>query len=396
MGGSGGERSIGDLKIDNVGSIYLAGETFSTDFPTHNPLQPNNGGNIDIFVTKLISSGGVYTFAFSTYLGGISSDIEVVGPEIDADGTIYLAGSTISTDFPTYDPIQASNAGPGDYDVFVTKLISSSGNYTYSFSTYLGGSDTDSFVGGIDVDKDGSIYLIGETTSNDFPTHNPTQPTRGGNTDAFLTKLISTTGVYTFGFSTYLGGSGWEDIINVGGRKIGMLTVDNDMSIYAAGVTNSANFPTHNPIQSNIGGSDDLFVVKLISASNVYTFELSTYLGGTGTENETRGIIVDKTDSIFLAGTTQSANFPTHEATQSSHGGGQDAFITKLIKSSGVYTIDFSTYLGGLGSDQARMLIADKSGNIYLAGTTTSGNYPTQNPIQADFGGGNLLGAIHL
>jgi len=188
------------ITVDASGCAYVAGETGSTDFPTQNPYQTDQGA-YDVFVTKLSSSGS--SLIYSTYLGGSNRDR---GEDIavDASGCAYVTGRTISTDFPTENPYQAINEGNSD-DVFITKF-SSSGN-SLIYSTYLGGtSDDDGF--NIILDASECAYVIGTTESTDFPTVNPYQ-THQGYGDAFIAKLSSsgTSLVY----STYLGGSEYDE-----------------------------------------------------------------------------------------------------------------------------------------------------------------------------------------
>jgi hypothetical protein len=112
--------------------VYLTGYTVSTDFPTQDPLQPNNAGLTDAFVAKINPSGSA--LVYSTYLGGSAEDFGY-GIAVDGSGNVYLTGDTSSTDFPTQDPLQPNNAG-GD-DAFVTKINPSGSALVYS--TYLGG-----------------------------------------------------------------------------------------------------------------------------------------------------------------------------------------------------------------------------------------------------------------
>jgi len=124
---------------------------------------------------------------YSTYLGGSGNDYGN-GISLGTDGRAYVTGYTISSDFPTENPYQAAWDSVS-YDVFVTAL-SSTGS-TLSYSTYLGGSDID-WAYGISVGTDGKAFVIGYTTSPDFPTKNPYQAGYGGMNDAFVTSLSST------------------------------------------------------------------------------------------------------------------------------------------------------------------------------------------------------------
>jgi hypothetical protein len=123
------------------------------------------------------------TLLYSTYLGGSSEDVGV-GIAVDSFGDAYVTGYTLSTDFPTSNPLQATNHG--DYDAFVAALDPTGATLLYS--TYLGGSGND-LGRGIAVDSVGDAYVTGDTLSTDFPTFNPLQPTNHGGYDAFVVAL---------------------------------------------------------------------------------------------------------------------------------------------------------------------------------------------------------------
>ena len=180
LGGGNEDKGYGIALSDDL--AYLTGYTYSIDFPTENPFQGTNAGNSDAFVSKLSSTGS--SLIYSTYLGGEFFD---GGQGITLSGdSAYLTGDTYSSDFPTKDPYQGTNAGNGD--AFVSRL-SSTGSYLI-YSTYLGGVNDD-YGRGIALSS-GSAYLIGYTSSPDFPTENPYQGANAGIEDAFVSKLSST------------------------------------------------------------------------------------------------------------------------------------------------------------------------------------------------------------
>jgi hypothetical protein len=305
------------------------------------------------------------TLSYSTYLGGSDSE-EGYGIAVDGSGNAYVAGNTRSTDFPTQNPYQGTHAG--DYDVFITKL-SPTGN-ALSYSTYLGGSGFD-FARGIAVDGSGNAYVTGETRSTDFPTQNPYQGTyAGGYFDVFITKLSPNGN--TLSYSTYLGGSDSE-----GGYGI---AVDDAGNAYVTGNTRSTDFPTQNPYQgtnSSWSGYGDAFITKLSPTGNALSY--STYLGGSDSEGG-NGIAVDDAGNAYVTGTTSSTDFPTQNPYQGTLGGWWDAFITKLSPTGNA--LSYSTYLGGSGYEEGYGIAVDGSGNAYVAGETSSTNFPTQNPYQ--------------
>ncbi len=196
LGGDSGDYGRA-IAVDTTGSAYVTGITYSADYPTENPYQMNNGGNADSFITKFDAAGD--TLVYSTYLGGTDSDY-AYGIAIDTAGSAYVIGYTLSTDFPTEGPYQASNSGYSD--AFVTKLDPA--GHALVYSTYLGGNDDDYGLG-IDVDSSNHAYLTGRAYSADFPLENPIQAVRRGSCDAFVTKLNPAGDSLIY--STYLGGS---------------------------------------------------------------------------------------------------------------------------------------------------------------------------------------------
>ena len=329
-------------------------------------------GDYDRSATLVIDPVLVY----STYLGGTRSELGN-SIAVDSAGNAYVTGFVSSTDFPTIDAVQGT-AGGGNNDAFITKLNATGTALVYS--TYLGGSDRD--VGfNVTVDSEGSAYVTGFTSSDDFPTANAFQATRGSgdNTDAFVTKL-STAGS-SLVYSTYLGGDSFDS-----GNDI---EVDSAGNVYLVGDTGSTNFPTANPLQSTQNGSGDAYVTKLNAAGSALIY--STYLGGSESEGGT-SIAVDSSGNVYVTGYTFSANFPIANAFQSTYGGDGsssfgDAFVTK-INAAGSALI-YSTYLGGNDGDAGYGIAIDSTNAAYVTGNTRSTNFPTANALQSTYGGSN-------
>ncbi len=298
------------IAVDSAGNAYVTGYTFSTNFPTANPIQPANAlGGFDAFVTKINASGSA--LVYSTYLGGNGNDIGH-GIAVDAAGNTYVTGETDMTTFPTVNPIQGCS-GPL---AFVTKINASGSALVYS--TCLGGGSGVSRGFAIAVDSAGNAYVTGHTSSTNFPTVNPIQPVFGGALDAFVTKINA--GGSALVYSTYLGGITTDD-----GRGI---AVDAAGNAYVTGFTRSTNFPTMNPIQAaNAGGTADAFVTKLNAAGSALVY--STYLGGNG-QDIGYGIAVDSSRSVYVTGNTASTNFPTMNPFQAANAGGIEAFVARL------------------------------------------------------------------
>jgi hypothetical protein len=180
LGGSGGEDAHG-IAVDINGVAYITGLTTSSDFPIRQAFQSTFAGEYDAFVAKIDSSGGI--LIYSTYLGGGLSDISY-GIATDNEGNMYITGETVSGDFPTANPLQAQKNGVSS-DAFVAKFNSSGDSLV--FSTYLGGTGLDR-GNGVYVDSGGNVYIVGATRSQDFPTVDSYELSYGMY-ETFVTKL---------------------------------------------------------------------------------------------------------------------------------------------------------------------------------------------------------------
>ncbi|MCP5103494.1 MAG: hypothetical protein GY950_08955 [bacterium] len=315
LGGSGDDAGEG-IQLDSSGKAYVVGLTSSTDFPTHGAYQSANGGGRDVFVAVLSSSGGSLTYA--TYLGGSGKD-EGFALALDGSKNIYITGRAGSTDFPTQNAYKDTFSGSGsnEYDAFVTK-INSSGT-SLGFSTYLGGSLLETGYG---IAVDGSnAYVGGRTTSTNFPTTNEYQSTHGGGTyDAFVTKFSSSGSSLIY--STYLGGSGIDSGYGI--------AVYGSGNAYVTGDTQSSNFPILNAYQSSRGGAKDAFVTKFATAGT--TLEYSTFLGGGETDTAAH-IMVNDSGNAYITGSTMSSDYPVSRAYQNTFSGDFDVFVSMLSTS---------------------------------------------------------------
>jgi hypothetical protein len=365
LGGSGTD-SGNAIAIDAGGDAYVTGSTTSSDFATTSGVfQAANGGGSDAFVAELNSTGS--SLVYSTYLGG-SGDDSGTGIAVDSSDNAYVTGSTLSPNFPTLNPVQATNAGASD--AFITKL--NFGGTALVYSTYLGGTKAD--VGqSIKVDSSGNAYIAGYTFSSDFPLANPVQGSNTGSVNAFVTE-IDAAGA-TLPFSTYLGGSSDD-------RALG-LALDGSGNVYIAGSSQSTDFPTTTGVlQGTNQGQSDVFVAKLNPSGPSVTY--ATLLGGAGVD-QANGIAVDSSGNAYITGFTNSSNFPTYSPIQSVLGitGGSacgsaacsDAFVTELNPTA--TALVQSTYLGGSNADFGQAIALGTSGNAFVTGSTSSTNFPS-------------------
>ncbi|MFL5732384.1 MAG: SBBP repeat-containing protein [Chloroflexia bacterium] len=247
---------------------------------------------------------------------------------------------------------------------------------TLSFSSYLGGSQTD-YGKSIAVDAQGYIYVTGYTQSANFPTSSPLRPSNGGGHDAFVTKF-SPDGS-TLVYSTYLGGSGNDE-----GRGI---AVDAQGNAYVTGSTFSANFPVANALQPTAAGAEDIFVSKLNASGSGFVY--STYYGGRVNEHG-EGLALDSAGNVYVAGVCDGGFFPVVNAYQPVMGGVEDSILLKLNAAGSA--VVYATYLGGsVGSggnyDHAFAIAVDGAGSPYLTGFTGSTDFPVVNAFQPTFPG---------
>jgi len=250
------------------------------------------------------------------------------------------------------------------------------------FSTFLGGTSDEQgtasyleYLGATVVDSQGNIIVVGRTASVDFPTLNAYKENKSGGIDITITKFDVNGSLI---FSTYFGGMFHEWATAV--------EVDSMDNIVFAGITGSFDFPLLNPYQNKcLGGSEgnaDCFVAKL--SKDGQTLLYSTYLGGTNSD-WCYAMAVDANDRIAITGTTLSTNFPLVNATQNTHQGSLDAFVT-LIDADG-QSLLFSTYLGTTGIDHGRGIGFDSYNNVYVTGIVGIGNLSTEGAFQESSGG---------
>jgi hypothetical protein len=391
------------IAVDAAGNAYVAGITYSPDFPTTpGAFQPTVIGHPHAFVTKLNPTGS--GLVYSTYLGGSRFDLGQ-GIAVDAAGNAYVTGYTSSTDYPTTaGAFQTTHGGVTDnWDVFLTKLNPTGSALVYS--TYLGGSDNDQ-GNGIAVDGAGNAYVTGWTISLDFKTTlGAFQPIFGRGPDAFVTKFNPTGSALVY--STYLGGIKTD--VGYG------IAVDAEGNAYVTGQTGSSvtfnsfmecpngpqecalnTFPTTpGAFQTAPGGTtspEDAFVTKLNPTGSALVY--STYLGGNG-DDRGLGIALDSGSNAYVTGRTGSSTFPTTPGAlrTTTTDFAYDAFVTKLNPTGSA--LIYSTLLGGRGSDQGNGIAVNSIGEVYITGSTgapstpgvTASEFPISNAIQSRFGG---------
>jgi hypothetical protein len=355
LGGTddGGGNSIA---VDASGNAYVTGSSNSPDFPTTlGAFDTSYNGSLDIFVTKLNSSGS--ELIYSTLLGGTYND-SGQSIAVDTNGNTYVTGWTESYNFPTfserlYAPIPYVIA-----EAFVTKLNPSGSALVYS---KIIGTGTGSSIA---VDASGNAYVTGWAESSIPITAGAFDSTWNGGNDVFVSKLNASGSGYVY--STYLGGSGYD-----WGNSI---AIDSSGNAYVTGYTYSSDFPTTpGAFDTSFNGGfwGDVFVTKINASGTGLIY--STYLGDSGYDHG-NSIAVDIHGNAYVTGYTTSPAFPTTSgAFDTTFNGGPyygDAFVTKMnISGSG---LEYSTFLGGSDEDEGVSIAIDTSGNAYVTGWTVS------------------------
>lgn len=397
-------RGVG---VDAAGFVYVAGYS-----------APSGSSAVaDGFVAKLTADGS--TLIATTYFGG-SSDDRILDLAVDGSGAAYITGYTRSADLPVLHAIRSQYFGgscpivlggiipipipaPPCLDGFVAKIAPGGAELVYS--TYLGGTHTDN-GNSIAIDNTGAAYVGGRTLSGDFPIVGGADPnfneTGCGNEfqslrceEGFAVKL--TPDGSAIAYSTFVGGRSID--------RVNGIDVDEQGRAYLIGITNSTNLPVVAAFQpfrasgqcaDNFATCYDAMVGRL-SASGA-SFEYLTYLGGGGIE-EGYGVAAGADGSTYVVGTTLSTNFPLHAAIDATLQpssfcpGGltsppacSDGFVTRL--SADGTALMFSTFLGGIGPEDALDVAVDPFGNVYVGGMTTSPDFPVHDAYQRALGGG--------
>ncbi|MGA1368764.1 MAG: SBBP repeat-containing protein, partial [Blastocatellia bacterium] len=394
--GSQGSRGV-SLAVDLLGAAYVAGNTRDERFPTTpGAFQVRPQGPAEWpFVLKLDYRG--VDLQYSTFLTGLEG-AQVAGIAADRFGSAFVTGLA-RAGFPTTPgAVQAEYRG-GLGDAFVAQLDAQGSRLIYA--TYLGGADLDQGRA-ITVDPAGNAYVTGTTTRSvvfsmqqvgaadsvltsnfastaGFPvTPGAVQAVLRGRSDLFVTGIRPGGG--DFLYSTLLGGSGQETIPadeSFSGRTI---AVDALGQVHLTGTTTSLDFPTTPAAyRRELSGESDVMLVKFQADGSRLLY--STLLGGNQRESG-RALALDSEGNAYVTGWTSSPDFPVT--------GDQlvpaplpttpqpAAFLTQVdVTGSRVLS---STLLGGSGADQAFGLAVDRFGHAYLAGATTSANFPIVRP----------------
>lgn len=426
LGGSSNDAALA-IAVDSSGYAYVTGATLSTDFPAVGAYQGTAGGGTclpaltlnnlsvsrpcsDAFVAKLKPDGS--GLVYSTYLGG-SSDDAGFGIAVDSAGDAYVTGITNSSNFPTTSGSLQPAFGGGSClmgytepcpDAFVTKL--SATGKTLVYSSYLGGNSYD-LGAGIAVDGLGDAFVVGATSSSNFPTVNPIQSSTTGtctgrdyNTSsstfsfncpsAFITEINPSGSAASF--STFLGGENYD---------IGMgIALDTVGDIYATGFTMSTAFHTSNALQATAGGLGDAFAAKI---SGFVTLPASASLSpGTLSFGS---VVVDSssaTQDVTLSNSGGSALTVTSIAITGTNSGDFSETNTcgSSVAASGSCTITVMFKPTAAGARSGTLTVTDSAGGspqtTALSGTGQSFSFTVQTSSQTVTAGGTASFNLQL
>jgi uncharacterized protein (TIGR03437 family) len=434
------------LAVDSAGSVYVAGSTYSLDFPTKNPYESTppakqfGGVNVppgqwpSAFVTKFSPDGS--SLIYSTYLGGNYYDY-IYAIAVDSSGSAYVTGQTNSTGFPVTagayqticdpapgnQPPYAASCNSANVSAFVTKLNSTGTGIVYS--TFLGGYAYD-YATAIAVDSAGRAYIAGNEeeycTPNlafqgCFPTTNGAviggNRTGGGSPQYAFVAAFDPTGSQLL-YSTIFGdlnGLGSPPISGNGATWATGVAVDANGYFYLVGETNAGKLPTTTGAYQTSGApldstgtyvlADRGFVAKFnpVTTAGGASLAYCTYLGGKTASHSDyiSGIAIDSASNAYIVGYTNSKDFPVTAGAYSTvcAPNGQTcaaAHVTKLNPSG--TAILWSTFVGDAKSDGSDALFftgpiqLDGQGNVYIMGQPNSG-FPLVNPVQSAGNGGD-------
>jgi len=430
--GGPGEDYLQDIAIAPDNNIILFGSTQSPASPALDPFQQPSIVGLAPILLKM--SGDGRRILFYTILGANSWD-SASSITVASDGTLFVAGSTRSPNFPLKNPFQSTFT-----TVFGSSFLAriSSDSRTLVFSSYLGGSIQDT-IWSIARDANDNVYAAGYTDSPDFPVMTALQTKYGTQSDAFLTKIDKSGRMV---FSTYFGGVGRQsfrtivvrpqgDLVLVGessttdyplkdaiqttitprtgyatstltiltgdGRDITYSTflagdtasggqavaLDSTGNIYVAGVILDPGLPLKNPFQQGLGGGLNSYLIKLDSSGKTLLY--SSYVGSM----EVSDLKIDATDHVYLTGSANHSDIVLKGSPNPFRGGSvynSDAVVMRF--SPDARTLDYSVILGGGSGEHAVGIAFNSEGHAFIAGTTGSVDFSVKNSYQRLFGGG--------
>lgn len=360
LGGTGLDHLYG-VAVDATGAVTLTGRTFTPDFPTTPGMIGAPLGNIDGFITRLAADGG--SLIFSTYFGGSGGD-SLQALAVATDGSFAVAGRTSSPDFPVSADAVFPNLSPGTFSDVVVSVFDPTGS-TLIGSTYIGSplfNPTEEVLG-LALDPAGAVVVVGKTGDQWPITPGVVQPLHTGTPgtyDGFVTKLPLDASQLLF--STYFGTSTVEDV-----------HVDDAGTVTVVGYGTISTTP--NAFDPSPKG---VFIARLSADGTQQLY--GTYLGSTFI-NFVSGVHADERGAITVCGLTLGPDFPSTDNAYDPIWNGVpsvkgDGYVTRISPEGN--TLEFSTFLGGIGDDHVAFMAVDSAGTVTVfGGTDHNASFPT-------------------
>jgi len=371
------------LVADATGNAYVlsrcayprSGITFNC--PTMNGLasgRPQAQGDAGAYITKLAPSGSML---FATSMGGVGS-VATGGIALDGAGNIYATAWNTYGGFPLTHPAFSTPSGAGGFHTVVEAIAADTSRFLYVVEFQTGG-----FFfapSAIAVDRSGGAYVTGTIGGSAFPTTaGAFQPTDAGYGGGVVAKIVPDGSALAY--ATYFGtNTSYTTSIAPTG-----IAVDGDGNAYIAGWTGpGSGLPIVNAMQPAMaGGPKDAFAARLDPSGSSLVF--STYIGGSG-EDIAWAIGLDSSANVYIAGQTNSIDFPQQNALPPQFGSAGGGFVLEMTSDG--RSLVYSTYFGNSDSQtDTTALSVTATGTVYLTGSATSSSYPTVSPYQASYGG---------
>ncbi|MGD8680055.1 MAG: IPTL-CTERM sorting domain-containing protein [Lysobacterales bacterium] len=382
FGGSSGDY-VSEMHEDPSGR-YVTGYTFSSDFPVTAGAHDETYNGLDLFAAKFDSANE--NLLWATFIGGTGSEYGG-NSALAADGTLYLVASTNSGGSW---PANYTWGAGGSYDVGVFHL--SADGASQMGGILLGGTGSD-YGADVEIDGGGNVVFSGMAGNDTFPTGpgGGFDETNDGN-DAFVTRFDDVLTAW-LDFS-YVPGSTSAD--GAGGHAF-----DAAGNVYVYGFTVGAEaYPATDVIGP--GGNYDLFVAKF--NTDLSALDYNTRIGGNSTDPTpgysytaaqyytiaNSALVVDSSNRAWVTGGAASTDFPTTPgAFRTTNAGNYDVFVLALNAAGD--GLEVSTFLGGSSTDVGKALAFDADGNVYVVGTSASGNFPILGSPQEHGGGYDMF-----